>query len=354
MLFPGVAAVLLSLFCGAGGLDLGFEQAGFDIAMAFDIRKDSIQSYNHNRLAKGANVGCCMDIRELTLEKLDELHGGEFRPTGIIGGPPCQSFSRANKSQRENDPRHDLPFVYANLIASLNRRNPVQFFAFENVTGLSEDPHRERFAQLKAELDAAGFTVGEATLTAKDYGVPQNRVRLILVGLNKELFRGRVWAPPPALKAPPGHNTVRHAFRDLPEPAFFSRRLTRESIQHHPNHWCMVPKSRKFKTPGALKEGESSNRSFKTLAWDKPSPTVAYGNREVHIHPGCHRRLSVFEAMCLQGFPKDYELLGSMSSQIVQVSEAVPPPMAKAIAEAILEQTEQVPEQENCSELIAA
>lgn len=346
--------MLLSLFCGAGGLDLGFEQAGFDIAMAFDIRKDSIHSYNHNRLAQGTNVGLCMDIRELTLEKLDELYGGEFQPTGIIGGPPCQSFSRANKSQRTDDPRHELPFVYANLIASLNRRNPVQFFAFENVTGLTEDPHRERFVQLKADLDAAGFTVGEATLTAKDYGVPQNRVRLILVGFNKNLFQGHVWIPPHPLKVQDGHNTVRHAFRGLPEPTYFSRELTRESIHYHPNHWCMVPKSRKFKIAGALKEGDSSSRSFKTLAWDKASPTVAYGNREVHIHPGCHRRLSVYEAMCLQGFPKSYELLGTMSSQIVQVSEAVPPPLAKAIAETIRRQTEHLLEQANCGELIAA
>lgn len=328
---------LLSLFCGAGGLDLGFEQAGFDVAMGFDIREDSISSYNHNRQHKPKS-GYCRDIRELTLEKLDELYGGEFRPSGIIGGPPCQSFSRANKSQRDDDPRHELPFVYTNLIASLNARHPVPFFAFENVIGLTEDPHRERFTELKKKLEAAGFTVSEAILTAKDYGVPQNRVRLILVGLNKEIFHGRAWVPPPALKINPECVTVRHALRGVPEPIFFSKKLTRDDIPHHPNHWCMVPKSRKFTTPGALKEGRSSSRSFKTLAWNKPSLTVAYGNREVHIHPDCQRRLSVFEAMRLQGFPKTYELLGSMSSQIVQVSEAVPPPMAKAIAEAIRRQ----------------
>ena len=93
----------------------------------------------------------------------------------------------------------------------------------------------------------------------------------------------------------------------------------------------MAPKSKKFFTPGALVEGQRGNRSFKTLSWDKPSVTVAYGNREVHIHPDCKRRLSVFEAMRLQGFPDTYELKGSLSSQITQVSEAVPPPMAKAI-----------------------
>jgi DNA (cytosine-5)-methyltransferase 1 len=97
----------------------------------------------------------------------------------------------------------------------------------------------------------------------------------------------------------------------------------------------MRPKSRKFTTPGALKPGNGRNRSFKTLDWDRPSLTVAYGHREVHIHPDCHRRLSVYEAMKLQGFPDHYELIGSLSSQIVQVSEAVPPPLAYAVAASV-------------------
>jgi len=92
----------------------------------------------------------------------------------------------------------------------------------------------------------------------------------------------------------------------------------------------MNPRSRKFKT------GEGFNgRSFKKLVWDKPSWTVAYGNREVHVHPTGVRRLSVYEAMILQGFPKTYELRGTLSDQITQISDAVPPPMAAAIAKEI-------------------
>jgi len=331
--------MLLSLFCGAGGLDFGFEQAGYEVGMAFDIRKDSVASYNHNRRNAGADVGQCLDIRDLTVEKLDELYGTEFRPSGIIGGPPCQSFSRANKSQSVDDPRHELPFVYADLITALNSRHPVPFFAFENVTGLNEEPHREKFADLKMKLDEAGFAVAEVTLNAAVFGVPQNRVRLILVGLNKVLFGGRVWVPPTNDAIDPKHVTVHHAIHGVPEPTYFRKGLKPEDIAYHPNHWCMVPKSPKFSRPGALKTGDCSNRSFKTLAWHRPSITVAYGNREVHIHPDCHRRLSVYEAMQLQGFPDDYELLGSLSSQITQVSEAVPPPMARAIAAAIQTQT---------------
>jgi DNA (cytosine-5)-methyltransferase 1 len=94
----------------------------------------------------------------------------------------------------------------------------------------------------------------------------------------------------------------------------------------------MRPKSEKFRRAGAIREGDSSHRSFKSLSWSKPSLTVAYGHREVHIHPGGHRRLSVFEAMRLQSFPDDYVLSGNLSSQIAQISEAVPPKLAEAVA----------------------
>lgn len=326
--------MLLSLFCGAGGLDLGFEQAGFEVALAFDIRPDSVNSYNHNR-PKSTTTGHTYDIRELTVAKLDKLHGKPFYPAGIIGGPPCQGFSRANKSQFDDDPRNELPFIYANLIIALNKRKPVPFFAFENVTGILEDPHRKTFAKLKKQLEKADFIVSEVILNASHYGVPQNRYRVIMVGLNKHIFGENQWLPPTPIKASPEKLTVRHAFKGLPEPTYFNRALTPTQIPFHPNHWCMQPKSKKFSTPGALKSGVRSNRSFKALSWDEPSITVAYGNREVHIHPNCHRRLSVYEAMLLQGFPKKYQLTGNLSSQITQISEAVPPPLAKAIAESI-------------------
>ena len=107
-----------------------------------------------------------------------------------------------------------------------------------------------------------------------------------------------------------------------------------DAIPVHPNHWCMTPKSRRF-FDGSLLEGYSSHRSFKTLAWDEPSITVSYGHREVHVHPSGKRRLSVFEAMRLQGFPDDYVLDGTLSAQIDQVSEAVPPPLAEVVAMSI-------------------
>jgi DNA (cytosine-5)-methyltransferase 1 len=324
---------LLSVFCGAGGLDLGFEQAGFDVAMAFDIREDAITSYNANRPESPG--GRYMNVRDLSLARLDALAGGEFAPIGIIGGPPCQSFSRANRSQSENDPRHELPFVYADLIRALNTRNPLHFFVLENVLGLKQEPHVELYEKLKLELTSAGFRVYDEVIDARSFGVPQKRERIILVGINSQLYDENSWLSPQKQDVPTHELTVAHAFRGLPEPIFYRRGLAEADIPFHPNHWCMSPKSPKFTTPGALVEGRRRNRSFKTLSWAEPSVTVAYGNREVHIHPTCKRRLSVFEAMRLQGFPDKYCLKGSLSSQITQVSEAVPPPVAKAVAESL-------------------
>lgn len=326
--------MLLSVFCGPGGLDLGFEQAGFQSTIAVDSNPACVSTYNSNRKTKSALVA---DIRKLTLNVLDGLFGGEFSPIGVIGGPPCQSFSIANQTSSNDDPRHELPLVYASLLRKLNTRHPLHFFVFENVTGLLTARHKERYAKIRKKLEQAGFNISESIIRSLDYGVPQKRERLIIVGFNKSLYGDLRWIPPVPHKVKHEKLTVRSAIGSLPEPVYFARDLTPNTIPFHPNHWCMTPKSSRFKS-GALKEGESSNRSFKTLAWDKPSLTVAYGNREVHVHPSCTRRLSVLEAMLLQGFPKSYRLKGTLSEQIQQVSDAVPPPVAKMIARSIIEQ----------------
>ncbi len=325
---------LLSLFCGAGGMDLGFEQAGFDIGAAFDIRPDAVASYNCNLASSVARIS---DIRNLKAADVENAMGTPF---GIIGGPPCQSFSIANSSQYGKDPRHRLPFRYARLIADLNRSNRVAFFVFENVPGLLSKKYSHRFALLKAALTRAGFNITCCVLDAKDFGVPQTRQRLFIVGINRLLYPNLSWRPPN-----PRRNakalSVRFAIGGLPEPTYFSDYSPGDVIPFHPNHWCMTPKSQKFARKGALVSGRSSNRSFKVLSWEKPSLTVSYGNREVHIHPDCHRRLSVFEAMRLQGFPDSYALQGTLSSQITQISEAVPPPLARVVAESLRRQLAQ-------------
>lgn len=330
--------MLLSLFCGAGGLDLGFEECGFDVGLAFDRNVDSVRSYNENR--SGAAVAHVADVAALTLTKLDELFGSTFNPTGVVGGPPCQSFSQANVRQFDADPRHQMPIAYANLLTSLNDRSPIDFFVLENVVGLTAKRHSAVLAETRRLLANAGFEVEQVILDAQHYNTPQTRRRLFLVGFNTQKFSGLSWQPPTRSDETPP--TVRQTIEHLPPPTFFERGLDATGFASHPNHWCMQPKSPKFTQVGGLPEGQRKGRSFKTLAWDEPSIAVAYGHREVHVHPTGTRRLSVFEAMLLQGFPPYFRLQGSMSSQFRQISEAVPVPLAHAVAHSIKAQLAKV------------
>lgn len=322
--------MLLSLFSGCGGLDLGFEQAGYSTGLAYDIRPQSIRSWNGNRLKNQA--GRVRDINTLTLEQLDIDFNGKFTPSGVIGGPPCQSFTNANSHKRDDDPRALLVAAFFDTAVQLHRRSPLDFIVMENVPELASPRYCKILDAQIARLDDEGFICHQEVLDAYDYGVPQHRRRLILVALHKEKFAGATWVAP---EKSARRKNVKHAISALPEPSYFARGLLPEDINHHPNHWCMVPKSSKFRD-GRLTAGKGFGRSFKMLRWDKPSFTVSYGNREVHVHPHGNRRLSVFEAMLLQGFPKSFVLEGTLSAQITQVSEAVPPPLARKVAESIL------------------
>ncbi|SFI52523.1 DNA cytosine methyltransferase [Caulobacter sp. UNC279MFTsu5.1] len=323
--------MLLSLFCGAGGLDLGFEQAGFEVVLALDRKSDSVKSYNQNR-KKGARVAKVQDLAEITVEKLDSIYEGELRPTGVIGGPPCQSFSQANVNQRVDDVRTALPQTFADIVAALHARQPLDFFVMENVVGLTLKKHSATLAAVEQKLDAAGFLTARLMLNAKDHGTPQNRPRLFLVGINRDRFPG---VDPAKLSLPAKPTkTVRQTIEHLGDPVYFVRGLDMAAQPGHINHWCMFPKSPKFSQEGGVRPGVKG-RSFKMLDWDEPSIAVAYGHREVNVHPSGRRRLSVYEAMLLQGFPPKYELHGTLSSQIDQVSEAVPPPLANAVAKAV-------------------
>ena len=99
--------------------------------------------------------------------------------------------------------------------------------------------------------------------------------------------------------------------------------------------------SKRFLQP---EESDQTGRSFRRLKWDQPSPTVAYGHREIHVHPSGRRRLSIYEAMLLQGFPDEFVLEGNLSAQVEQVSNAVPPPLARSLATAIKEALQELGE----------
>lgn len=321
---------MLSLFCGAGGLDFGFERAGFEVGLALDRKADSVASYNANRKVSVAKV---KDLTGITVAQIDALFGSDFSPSGVIGGPPCQSFSQANVHQRVDDVRTALPLTFAEVVAKLHGRRPMDFFVMENVVGLTRKKHLATLEAVEAKLKKAGFRTARLMLNAKDHGTPQNRPRLFLVGVDGRRFPE---IDPEHLILPTSEaKTVRQTIEKLAEPTHFARGVDMSGNAVHVNHWCMAPKSPKFHQEGGVKPG-IKGRSFKMLEWDAPSITVAYGHREVNIHPSGRRRLSVYEAMLLQGFPPEYVLVGTMSSQIDQVSEAVPPPLANAVATSLV------------------
>jgi DNA (cytosine-5)-methyltransferase 1 len=212
-------------------------------------------------------------------------------------------------------------------------RVDLDFFVFENVPGLIKERHLRRYQLFKHRCETAGFNVWQKVVDAGKFGIPQHRTRLIVVGLNRQRF------PNSHLELPEGDRhplSTRAVLEGLPEPTYFKKGLETSKIPYHPNHVAMVPRSPKFSN-GKLEPGDCRGRSFRVLSWDAPSYTVAYGHREVHIHPALHRRLSVFEAMLLQGFPFWYELKGTLSQQIQLVSDAVPPPLGEGIAKVVYE-----------------
>ena len=321
--------MILSLFCGCGGLDLGFELSGFETGLALDRRPHSVSSWNYNRPDRqNARVA---DISNLSVDGLDLLHGRRFEPRGVVGGPPCQSFTRANHRRSDTDKRSELVVKFFDLAMDLHRsRRKLDFIVMENVAEVAAARGGLMLDSQVSRLRDEGFGVEVMVLNASSFGVPQHRTRLFLVAVHEDMKSCDYRKPSPVPQT--AFRTVRQTIGKLPTPSFYS--TSGEPNVFHANHWCMNPKSAKF-FDGSLKEGRSSNRSFKTLRWDAPSIAVSYGHREVHVHPDGKRRLSVFEAMQLQGFPVDYCLLGPLSAQIDQVSEAVPPPLAYAVASSV-------------------
>lgn len=318
---------VVSLFSGAGGLDWGFFRHGFKIPLAIDVSSAAIKTHKRNFKNTYAIVADLIQLGPSGVLGYVAEQIPKGARIGVIGGPPCQGFSRANANSQANDPRNKLPALYIDIVKTLKQHYTVEFVVFENVLGIRDKKHAVTYKALVDGLAALDFSVTEKELCALDFGVPQNRRRIILSAMRAD--QGYSTVKPRKQK---GISTVREAIGEISEPVFFQRALVPSDIPIHPNHWTMRPKSPRFNKPEAIHPG---GRSFKRLVWEEPSPTVAFGHREIHVHPNGRRRLSIFEAMLLQGFPKSFVLEGNLSEQVEQVSNAVPPPLARSIAAAI-------------------
>ncbi|WP_417857790.1 DNA cytosine methyltransferase [Xanthomarina gelatinilytica] len=309
---------VLSLFSGSGGLDLGFLATGkFEIIFANDFNYQACETYTHNI----GNHIVCDDIANLkNLPKADI----------IVGGPPCQGFSTANPARSFDDPRNQLFKEYARII------NDVQpkMFLMENVSGMVTMQKGKVFKLIKKELSNCGYTLYDKLLNAKDYGVPQSRRRMIIIGVRNDLKRKFIFPKPSHSET--NYLTVGQTFFDKPiskkNPNHKIGKLTELNLKRIE----YIPEGGSMKDcPVHLQNNSDLNRAMRRLNRKKESYTVVHNNCDHYYHPTENRRITIREMARLQGYPDDYIFLGSKSEQSRQVGNSVPVGLGKALAKSI-------------------
>lgn len=299
---------VVSLFSGAGGLDLGFTMAGHRILWANDLYADAVATY---RMNLGDHI-VCQDIREITSEDIPDCDI-------VIGGFPCQGFSVANTGRREDDERNML---YLEMIRIIRDKHP-RFFLAENVKGIMSLGKGEVFRRIIEDFTGLGYRVQYRLLNAADYGVPQKRQRVIIVGERNDEPGHYVYPQPTHSKEACCLNTSRwvsvsEALDGMPDP---------DTPNSLPNH---VYSKYKLNFNGYL--------GHRPLAPDEPAPTVtARGDNRGGVvilpHPNNLRRMTCRELAAIQSFPWNYGFIGGISSVYRQIGNAVPPLLARAVAE---------------------
>lgn len=345
----------IDLFCGCGGLSEGFKLAGFNIVGGIDFNAKAIDTYNHN--FKGAK-GICCDLLKMDKDKIIEEFGDLKNIDVIIGGPPCQGFSSANRWQKETaDPRNKLFFEFVKFV-DLAKPKAV---LIENVRGIVTRDNGYAKQRIEEIFHERGYFITNRILDASEYGVPQKRLRNFFVAVKEGDFDFD------DIKKSDKHYTVKDAIGELynlenntaerkliptPPQNDYTRYLRRadnlivndeirypaEKVQERISY---VPQGGNWQNvPEHLWPSQRNNRhssAYKRLDENQVSVTIDTGNNHSnYFHPLYNRLPTIREAARLQSFPDDFEFIGSRSDQYRQVGNAVPPLLAKAIAMEIL------------------
>ena len=318
---------LISLFSGAGGLDLGFEQAGFEIIVANEFDKTIWETYEKNHKA----LLIKKDICKISSNELPECDG-------IIGGPPCQSWSEAGSLKGINDPRGKLFFEYIRI---LSEKRP-KFFLVENVKGMMAKRHDKAVQDIVIQFENAGYDVFIELLNANDYGVPQDRKRVFYIGFRKDLGIKFQYPLPSTKKL-----TFKDAISDLVDNAISAKDKNKTN-----GNLCAIPNHEYF--TGAYSTIFMSRNRVR--GWDKPAFTVQASGRQCQLHPqaptmakieknlhqfivgheNLYRRLTVRECARIQGFPDDFLFYYSnVNDGYKMVGNAVPVQLAYSLAKEI-------------------
>lgn len=300
----------VSLFAGCGGLDLGFENVGFDIIWANDNNKKVGDTYRYNHKNTKLIIDSIVNINSADIPNCDV----------IVGGPPCQSWSLAGAMKGKEDSRGQLFYEYVRIIRD---KKPKAFVA-ENVKGIVSKAHINSFNEIVDMFKACGYIVTYKVVNAKDYGVPQDRQRVFIVGIRNDIDSNYVFPEP--THTPKNYVTLESAIGDL---------------RDNPGEWMEGSFSPIFM---------SRNRRRN---WDEVGFTVQASGRQTQIHPDSPemekvskdkwqfkkdcgriiRRMSVRECARIQTFPDDFKFLSSsLNENYKMIGNAVPVKLAEAIA----------------------
>lgn len=326
---------VISLFSGCGGLDLGFERAGFEVSVANEFDATIYETFKvnhpHTHLIEG-------DVRNVTKEDIVPFLSGEV--DGIIGGPPCQSWSEAGALRGIEDARGQLFFDYIRILKEFRPK----FFLAENVSGMLANRHSEAVQNILKLLEDAGYDVTLTLVNAKDYGVAEERKRVFYIGLRKDLNISFVF-PKGSTEDDDKKITLRDTIWDLQETAVPS------AAKNHHN-------------PDAINNNEYFTGTFSPIFmsrnrvkdWDEQAFTVQASGRQCQLHPQApkmekfdkddcrfaagsehlYRRMTIREVARVQGFPDDFKFIYEDTNDAYKmIGNAVPVNLAYEIAVAI-------------------
>ncbi len=364
---------IFSFFSGIGLLDLGFEDEDFEIAYANELHVPFLEAYKHARRQMKRQepifeyfAGNIVNLFELRKSKKIKEYINELQQkgylVGFIGGPPCPDFSIAGKNRGKEGKNGKLSLSFIELII----RQKPDFFLYENVKGLWRTKiHREFYDDLKRILKENGYVMTDKLINAIEYGTPQNRERIMLFGLSdkvaidmnkdfdkkhktfaSEIFDWKKFAKYPGSKAFNYNWPTKSTFNidsSIPAPKGVPIELTvqhwfeKNNVISHPNSIHYFKPQNGLVRFLRVDEGDDSKKSFKRLHRWRYSPTAAYGNNEVHLHPYKPRRISAAEAMAIQSLPKSFVLPEEMTltNMFKAIGNGVPYFASRKIAKTI-------------------
>lgn len=321
---------VVSFFAGAGGLDLGFEKAGFDVVWANEYDKEIWGTYEKNHKNTALDRRSIVDIPSNEVPDCD----------GIIGGPPCQSWSEAGSKKGIADKRGQLFYEFMRILAD---KKP-KFFLAENVSGMLLPAHKEALANIKQMFTDIGYDLSFQMLNVSDFGVPQDRKRVFFIGYRKDLGL-KFQFPIPT--TPEKKITLEKAIGDLKDNV-----LPAKEGNYTNGNACLV-KNHEYMIGGFSSIYMSRNR---VRSWDEVSFTIQAGGRHAPIHPQApkmkfieqnlrefvkgkekrYRRLSVRECARIQTFPDSFTFhYTSVVAGYKMIGNAVPVRMGKVLAQKI-------------------